>query len=245
MQAASGRYLTKELSPATWPDFEALFTRGNGWDFCWCMACQRAQSATSGRLTRAEKGRLNHAAKHDLVEDGQAPGVLVYDGDEAVGWCQYGPATELLAPGTRRRTPPIGPAPGPRWRVTCFVTDKRYRRQGVAGTALGAALDAIARRGGGLVEAYPVAHAHVDREYARLLRQYGRASTEVKRHPSTRERPWVLIEGAGRLESGHGSFGNVSTQGTVSMFMREGFTPIGVLRRTHVVMQRTVTPARG
>jgi GNAT superfamily N-acetyltransferase len=37
------------------------------------------------------------------------------------------------------------------------VVDKRYRRRGVASIALRAALEAIRKKGGGLVEAYPVA----------------------------------------------------------------------------------------
>jgi GNAT superfamily N-acetyltransferase len=42
------------------------------------------------------------------------------------------------------------------WRITCFVVDKDHRRRGVASTALKAALDSIRKKGGGLVEAYPV-----------------------------------------------------------------------------------------
>ncbi len=39
--------------------------------------------------------------------------------------------------------------------MTCFFVDRDYRRLGVAGFALDAALFAIKKRGGGLVEAYP------------------------------------------------------------------------------------------
>jgi len=40
--------------------------------------------------------------------------------------------------------------------VTCFFVDREHRRGGVAEFALAAALEAIRRRGGGVVEAYPV-----------------------------------------------------------------------------------------
>src|SRR5205807_1398799 len=43
------------------------------------------------------------------------------------------------------------------WRITCFVTDKRFRRHGIAKTALRAAVEAIRKRGGGLIEAHPLA----------------------------------------------------------------------------------------
>ena len=42
------------------------------------------------------------------------------------------------------------------WRITCFVVDKEYRRRGVASAGLTAALEAMRKKGGGLVEAYPV-----------------------------------------------------------------------------------------
>ena len=42
------------------------------------------------------------------------------------------------------------------WRITCFVVDQKYRRRGVASAGLKAAVDAIRKKGGGTVEAYPV-----------------------------------------------------------------------------------------
>lgn len=42
------------------------------------------------------------------------------------------------------------------WRITCFVVDKKHRGRGVASLGLEAALEAIRRKGGGVVEAYPV-----------------------------------------------------------------------------------------
>ncbi|HXJ06311.1 MAG TPA: hypothetical protein VNH65_14495 [Candidatus Acidoferrum sp.] len=42
------------------------------------------------------------------------------------------------------------------WRITCFVVLKEYRKRGVASAAPKAALESIRRKGGGLVEAYPI-----------------------------------------------------------------------------------------
>jgi GNAT superfamily N-acetyltransferase len=42
------------------------------------------------------------------------------------------------------------------WRITCFVVDRKYRRRGAASAALKAALSEIQKKGGGLVEAYPI-----------------------------------------------------------------------------------------
>jgi GNAT superfamily N-acetyltransferase len=191
-------YETKELSAATWPDFERLYSRGNGWDHCWCVAFQLADRPRT--RTRAEAGILNHRYKQELLDQGQAHGIVVYAEAEPVGWCQFGPRSEL----------PVSSDPheAAGWRVTCFVVDRRYRRRGIAGVALRAALDAIRRRGGGVVEAEPIA-----------AWTHGPTGTD---HP-------VWVDDLGVVAPAHGSFGNVSTSGTVSMFAKEGFQPVSVV----------------
>ena len=51
------------------------------------------------------------------------------------------------------------------WRITCFVVDKQHRRRGAASVALKAALEAIRKKGGGLVEAYPVSETDQGSNY--------------------------------------------------------------------------------
>ncbi len=51
------------------------------------------------------------------------------------------------------------------WRITCFVVDENHRRKGVARTGLRAALAAIAKKGGGVVEAYPVKNSDQGANY--------------------------------------------------------------------------------
>jgi len=227
-------YETKELSDATWPDFETLFSRrGQGWDHCSCMAFQRVPHPSRTRFrTRAEVGAHNRQLKRELVAQGRAHGVLVYANGQPIGWCQYGPADELLARGRATPPPPPPTEPGqPVWRITCFVVDKRHRRAGVASHALRAALAAIRARGGGLVEAYPAA-----------AWTHGRGASAGVVH----------VEGVGPVAPAWGSFGNISTSGTVSMFEQAGFEAVTVCTtgaaraRTlgapgcHVLMRRSV-----
>jgi GNAT superfamily N-acetyltransferase len=154
------RYTTKELSTKTWRDFERLFSQGGGWDFCWCMHFHRARG--SGELqrlrTRAEKGARDRKEKKELVEARSSHGVLVYADGEPVGWCQYGTREELPRIDHSRKYRGLAPQNTSRklWRITCFVVHKKYRRQGVGGAALAAALESIKKRGGGLVKAYPI-----------------------------------------------------------------------------------------
>lgn len=110
--------------------------------------------------SRAERSVVNRIDKRRLLEAGRSHGILVYADGEPVGWCQYGPSNEF--PRIDESVHYRGREPTGRthqlWRITCFVVDKRYRRRGVAGIALAAALEAIRRKGGGLVEGYPITH---------------------------------------------------------------------------------------
>jgi GNAT superfamily N-acetyltransferase len=96
----------------------------------------------------------NRLAKEQRVHAGTAHAALVYDGDDCVGWCQFGSPEELPRI-KHRRAYDAGTTGPPDWRITCFFAAKTHRRSGVASTALHGALEEIARLGGGTVESYP------------------------------------------------------------------------------------------
>jgi len=174
--------------------------------------------------TRAVLQARNHHDKNELLREGRAHGILVYADGEPVGWCQFGLRDELPWLDRRQATDSFpSDAPRPLWRITCFVVDKSYRSNGIAGVALQAALEAIGNSGGGVVEGYPVAGWTHGREAS----------------PGA-----VPVPGLGTAEPAHGSFGNVSTTGTVSMFEKAGFRPVGLSGRCCVQMRRTVEPRR-
>lgn len=156
---------TAVLGSGTWPDFEYLFSQGNGWDSCWCTVMQRSRPGVRCS-TRAEVVAVNRRDKWEWLNAGRAHGVLVYATDGMpIGWCQYGPPAELEALDRSRgrfAKPSDLDLPPEDWRITCFVVAKKYRRQGVATTALHAALEAIRAAGGGIVEAYPLDPATAD-----------------------------------------------------------------------------------
>jgi len=153
-------YKTRELSKKTWRDFERLFSQGNGWDFCWCMHFHRPCGLPKSKWlrTRAERGMRNRREKRELLDKGCAHGILVYAKGKPVGWCQYGPSDELPRVDNSRkyRSLALDGATDKLWRITCFAVLKEYRKRGVASAALQAALEAIKKKGGGLVEAYPI-----------------------------------------------------------------------------------------
>src|SRR5215469_8022492 len=159
MSTGSLTYTTRALSKKTWPDFERLFQEPGGWSHCWCMHFQRARGLPENQQlgSRAERAVRNRRQKLELVEQGRAHGILVYANGEPVGWCQFGRREELPRIDNRRKYSGLAPDGYEKlWRITCFVVETAHRRRGIASAALKAALEAIQRNGGGLVEAYPL-----------------------------------------------------------------------------------------
>ncbi|GAB3912464.1 hypothetical protein GCM10011575_46140 [Microlunatus endophyticus] len=142
-------YRIAALSPQTWDAFAALAERHNGvFGGCWCAHFHCFPDPPE----RRELG--NREFKHRLVEQGRAHAALVFDGEEAIAWTEYGPVAEL--PNIHHRKEwEAGLVDRPDFRITCLFTDRRYRRQGIAAVAVRGALALIARSGGGLVESYP------------------------------------------------------------------------------------------
>jgi GNAT superfamily N-acetyltransferase len=137
------------LAPRTWDAFADLAERHNGvWGGCWCTWFHCYPDPAE----RKELG--NREFKHMLVEQGRAHAALVFDGDVAVAWAEYGPVEEL--PNIHHRKQWEREAVRrPDYRITCLFVDRRYRRNGMAAVAVQGALALIAAAGGGLVESYP------------------------------------------------------------------------------------------
>ena len=143
------QHTVRPLGLDTWDAYADLIARHNGvWGGCWCLAFH-PKSPERGKSLEG-----NRALKRRLVADGQAHAAVVFDGDRAIGWCQYGTPSELPAI-YHRKEYEAGLVEPPDYRITCFFVDRDHRRQGVSATALQGALDLIAGAGGGVVEAYP------------------------------------------------------------------------------------------
>jgi GNAT superfamily N-acetyltransferase len=142
-------YRIEPLTPQTWEAFADLAERHNGvWGGCWCTWFHLHPDPPERKV-------LGHREfKRRLVEEDRAHAALVFDGDEAVAWAQYGPVAEL--PNIHHRKEwERGVLRMPDYRITCLFVDRRYRRQGMAAVAVRGALALIATAGGGVVESYP------------------------------------------------------------------------------------------
>lgn len=142
-------YTVRPLTRDTWSAYADLIERHNGvWGGCWCLAFH-PKSPEKGQSLAG-----NRSLKQRLVEEGKAHAAVVFEGDVAVGWCQYGTPAELPTIYHRKQYEAEVKERAD-YRITCFFVDRDHRRSGVAGTALAGALDLIARSGGGAVEAFP------------------------------------------------------------------------------------------
>lgn len=96
----------------------------------------------------------NRAAKERLVFNGEAHAAVVFEGERAIGWCQFGTPDELPRI-THRKEYESGLDEPADYRITCFFVDRDHRRDGVASVALRGAIDLIAQAGGGVVDGFP------------------------------------------------------------------------------------------
>jgi GNAT superfamily N-acetyltransferase len=142
-------YRVEPLGPQTWEAFADLAERHNGvWGGCWCAFFHCYPDPPERRALG------NREFKHQLVEQDRAHAALVFDGDVAIAWAEFGPVEEL--PNIHHRKEwEKGVVARPDYRITCLFVDRRYRRKGMAAVAVRGALALIASAGGGLVESYP------------------------------------------------------------------------------------------
>jgi GNAT superfamily N-acetyltransferase len=142
-------FVIKPLDAATWSDFEALVERNKGlFSNCWCTYFHLLPDPPERKVLG------NHEFKKKLVEAGHSHAALVFDGNEAVAWAQFGTVTELPNIHHRKQWE-AETEERPDYRITCLFVDKRYRQKGLTAIAVQGALSLIAQQGGGLVEAYP------------------------------------------------------------------------------------------
>lgn len=137
----------RPLTPDLWPDLEDLFGAKGACNGCWCMYCR------IGSAYRKQSADKNKAAFRTIVRRGPPPGLLAFDGDRAVGWCQVTPRGELPALDRSWRLKRVDDLPV--WALSCFYVRIGYRRKGVTKALISAALKVAKRAKAPALEAYP------------------------------------------------------------------------------------------
>src|SRR6187399_2398359 len=174
-------YMVRALGPDTWDGFAGLAQRHNGvFGGCWCTFFHTMHSE------KTFDADDNRSLKRRLVEEGRAHAALVYDGDRAVAWAEYGSPEEL--PNIHHRKDYVATAERlPDYRVTCILVERSFRGQGLAAIALRGAVGLIAQSGGGLVEGYPHDTGGVRKKNSSFL--YNGTRTMYEREGFTYDRP--------------------------------------------------------
>ncbi len=139
---------TVPVTPDRWDALAALFGRAGASNGCWCMYWRLGPAYA--RRPRWE----NREALHAVVAAGPPPGLLAFEGDLAVGWCQLTPRSDLPWLDHARYLGRVDEAPV--WSISCLFVRRGHRGHGVASALILAAVDAARAAGVGMLEAYPV-----------------------------------------------------------------------------------------
>jgi hypothetical protein len=143
------QHVVRPLDVETWDAYARLLEKHGGAGFgCYCNWFHPRRLVNDGDV---EAGL---PYKERLVRTGRAHAAVVFEGDTAVAWAQFGPPAELPNIHHRKQYE-AGLVSPPDYRVTCIFVDRNRRRSGLARIALDGALDLIAQSGGGVVEGYP------------------------------------------------------------------------------------------
>jgi len=140
--------IIRPLTAALWSDFAELFGERGAYGGCWCMWW---------RLSRREfeigQGAGNRRAMKRLVDSGNIPGLLAYEGKTAIGWCSIAPREQYATLERSRVLKRLDSEPV--WSIVCFYIHKGYHGQGVAEKLTRGAVEYARSRGAKVVEAYP------------------------------------------------------------------------------------------
>jgi len=149
VRTSKGKFQFHPLTADRWDDLETLFGVRGACGGCWCMLW---------RLKRSEfekqKGDKNKVAFKAVVDSGDVPGILAYANGNPIGWCAIAPRETYQALERSRVLKRLDDKPV--WSIVCLFIAKPYRRKGVSVQLLRAAADYVRKRGGSIVEGYPV-----------------------------------------------------------------------------------------
>lgn len=136
------------LTTAQWPALADLFGPSGASNGCWCMYW---------RIGPDYYKRPREDNKRDLerlAASARSPGLVAFDGEQAVGWCEVAPRADLPWLARARHLQPVDDLPV--WSVPCFYIRRTHRRRGVTSALIQAAVGVAATAGAPALEAYPV-----------------------------------------------------------------------------------------
>jgi GNAT superfamily N-acetyltransferase len=148
-QPKAGAFRIVPLTTERWDDLVSLFGPRGACGGCWCMWWRIPR-----REFERRKGAGNRRAMRRIVSSGEVPGLIAYHGGEPVAWCSVAPRERfpvLERSRVLRRVDEL-----PVWSIVCFFIARPWRRRGLSGALIDAAVRYAERKGANAVEAYPV-----------------------------------------------------------------------------------------
>jgi GNAT superfamily N-acetyltransferase len=130
-------FTIRPLTPELWPALEELFGEKGACKDCWCMYWR------IGAAYRKQPPEANKQAFRQIVRNGPPPGLLAFDGDLAVGWCQLTPRNALPWLDRNWRLKRVDDLPV--WSISCLYVRIGYRRRGVTSALIAAAVESAKR----------------------------------------------------------------------------------------------------
>jgi GNAT superfamily N-acetyltransferase len=171
----------------------ATVLRGSLGIGCWCMYPRLTDAQIHALPGPGGMNKRRRDAMTKLARRRRAPGLLAFEGDEAVGWIAVAPRTELARIEASRATPRVDAEDV--WVIPCVTVSTRARGRGIALALIGAAVAYAAAHGAPAVEAYPRAGAtrtRDDNAYFGTEPLFRRAGFQVVRKPrEDLPRTWV------------------------------------------------------
>jgi GNAT superfamily N-acetyltransferase len=137
----------RAVTPARWEDFEALFSHKGAPSYCWCMAWR-----TTPEEAKHPGGAARKPMMRSRVMAGTTVGLVGYLDGEPVAWVSIAPRETYRELG--------GPEAQPDekiWSLACMYIHRSLRGEGHGLELIAAAKAYAKKRGGTVLEAYPVA----------------------------------------------------------------------------------------
>jgi len=136
------------LTPDLWPMFEDLLGQGGPCSRCWCMYW-RIGPAYHKRTPRANKSAFKL-----IVRNGPPPGLIALLDSKAVGWCQLTPRAVLPHLDQVKKCRAVDDRPV--WSISCFYIRIGYRKKGISGALIRAAIRMAKQNRAPALEGYPL-----------------------------------------------------------------------------------------
>lgn len=148
--AVKSKFIFHQLTHDRWLDIEKLFGPKGACAGCWCTYWILKRT----EYDKLRKGKGTKKYFKEMVKNGPPPGILAYEGENAVGWCAIQPRENYPVLQNSRILKPIDDKPV--WSIVCFYVNNKFRKKGLTVALIKEAVKFAKSGKAKIVEGYPV-----------------------------------------------------------------------------------------